>query len=288
MRIAPRLLAALALAAGFLPEPAAAQMPVRGVLFAVSRGENGEGVLEPVTILVPDGFDMPMHLLLENADSVQRAFNARWLNPGRAYDVLYAGERVGRIRVRTPDEPACMSMTARGALDVRTPPRSRWHGLAGEGLPAQTGAPWLRDPSAEEKRALDHMAAELLDAHGIDVARRTRGDTATAVLRMHPNARPVLVASYTLDEPGPMFQRASMMIVAEEGENGYRPSYAWFHDGIEGDVETRELVDAADLDGDGMPELVLRVGYYESWDFIILRRTKAGWFPVYRGGGGGC
>jgi hypothetical protein len=284
MRYPAVLIAVLSLLPS-LAAPAATQMEVRGVVFAVVRAEDGEGVLEPVTLLVPDGFTMPMH---EPSDAVMRAFNARWLGAGRSYDVLSRGERVGTVAVRTPDEPACMGLTARATLNVRPAPRVGWQALAGSGIPHQTGAPWLRTPTVAEKRDLDRMAAALFSAHGIDVAGRTRGDTAAATLLVHENARPVLVASYVLEAQSPVFRRASALIVAEEGEAGYRPAYVWFHEGVEAAVEAQELVDAADLDGDGMPELVVRTNYYESWDFTILRRTEHGWIPVYRGGGGGC
>lgn len=287
MRPSARLLsvAALALAAGAPPRSAAAQMEVRGVVFAVSRGEDGEGVLEPVTVLVRDGFDMPVH---EHSDSAMQAFDARWLNAGRTYPVLWRGERAGTVVVRTPDAPACMGLTARGALDLLATPREGWQALAGAGLPEQAGAPWLRAPNAGEKRELDRMAAALLDAHGIDVAGRTQADTAAATLIVHENARPVLVASYRLRTEGGLFRQAALLVVAEEGQNGYRPAYTWFHEAVVDDVESRRLVDAADLDGDGVPELVIRNGYYESWDFGILKRTELGWRLVYRGGRGGC
>jgi hypothetical protein len=265
--------------------PAAAQVNARGVVFAVVQSEDGEGVLEPVTVLVPHGFTMPLH---EMSDSAMQAFNARWLATGRSYPVLSRGERVGSIAVRTPDEPACMGLTARGTFSMRPAPAIGWQALAGDGIPEQAGAPWLRAPTPAEKRALDGMAAALFRAHGIDVAARTEGDTSAAALLVHRNARPVLVASYRLDAQSPVFRRAALLVVAEEGQDGYRPAHAWFHEGVEASVEAQELVDAADLDGDGMPELVVRTLYYESWDFTILRRAEHGWMPVYRGGGGGC
>lgn len=293
MRISPRLLLLpalpLLLAGCNEPPPAAAaqQDPVRGIVFAVLRSQDGDGVLQPVALLLPEGYTMPMH---EQSDSVARAFNARWLTAGRAYDVLSRGERVGSVAVRAPEEPACMGLSASGTLNVRPAPRQGWQGLAGAGLPEQPGAPWLRAPTAEEKRELDRMAAALFDAHGIDRAERTPStDTASAALLMHPNARPVLVASYTLDGmQNGYLRRAALLLVAEEGERGYRPAYTWFNEGVEEQVETQELVDAADLNGDGVPELVLRTSYYESWDFTILRRSELGWLRTYRGGGGGC
>lgn len=293
MRIPVRLLAlapfALLFAGCAEPPPAAAaqQDPTRGIVFSVGRGENGEAVLEPIALLLPEGYNMPMH---EESDSVRRAFNARWLAPGRAYDVLSRGERVGTVAVRAPEEPVCTGLLGTGTLNVRLAPPRGWRGLAGAGLPEQTGAPWLRAPTPEEKRELDRMAAALFDAHGIERDElRPNTDTASAALLVHPNARPVLVASYTLDgTQGGYLRRASLFLVAEEGERGYRPAHTWFHDGIEEQVETQRLVDAADLNGDGMPELVVRTNYYESGDYTILRRSELGWLRAYRGGGGGC
>lgn len=292
MRIPARLLALPALALGLAacaepPDAAAAQPGVRGIVFAVLRAQNGDGVLEPVALLLPEGYTVPMH---ETSDSTLRAFNARWLNGGRSYEVLSRGERIGSIAVRSVDEPACTGLSARGTLNVRPTPRPGWQGLAGAGLPEQTGAPWLRAPTAAEKRELDRMAAALFDAHGIDAAARTPSpDTGSVALLVHPNARPVLVASYTLDTTQQSYlRRAALLLVAEEGETGYRPAYVWFNEGVEEQVETQQLVDAADLDGNGMPELVLRTLYYESWDFTILRRSELGWLRTYRGGGGGC
>jgi hypothetical protein len=309
MRIPSRLLAVSALAAlaacaeprpaantegatAFAPTQARAgaatpQDNARGIVFAVVRRRDGEGAMEPVALLLPQGYAAPTYA---DSDSAQRAFNARWLGTGRSYDVLSRGERVGSIAVRTADEPACTGLGASGTMDVRPAPPTGWQGLAGAGLPAQAGAPWLRAPTIEEKRELDRMAAALFAAHGIDAAARTPGtDTASAALLVHPNARPVLVASYTLDETQASYlRRGALLLVAEEGETGYRPAHVWFNEGVEEDVETQQLIDAADLDGDGMPELVVRHGYYESWDFEILRRGELGWTRAYRGGGGGC
>lgn len=278
------LILALALA-GSLPAPAAAQPEVRGILFAAGVADDGNAVVEPVAHLLEDGFMRPPDEA--GSDEIQR-FNARWMAPGTRYDVLSRGERIGSVTLGAVEEAGCFGLSASGVLDVRGTLREGWQGLAGQGIPEQRDAPWLREVTAEEKRSLDRMAAALFDAHGIRVAGRTRGDTATAALIGHPNARPVLVASYALKTEDAIFRQAALLVIAEDGDDGYRPAYTWFHEGIEADVESRELIDAADLDGDGQAELVVRKGFYESWSYTILRRTPMGWVEVYHGGGGGC
>jgi hypothetical protein len=264
-----------------MPAPAAAQPEVRGILFAASVSEDGHAVLEPVVNLLESGFMQPQSAPFEG-------FEARWMMPGRRYEVLSRGERIGGVTLGAAEEAGCFGMGVRGTLDVRGTLGEGWQGLAGEGLPEQRDAPWLREVTAEEKRTLDRLATALFDAHGIQLAGRTRGDTSTAALIGHPNARPVLVASYALKREDAIFRQAALLVIAEDSDDGYRPAYAWFHEAAEAEVESRELIDAADLDGDGQAELVVRNGYYESWSFTILMRTPAGWMEVYRGGGGGC
>lgn len=284
MRTSAAVLAGLVLAAS-VARTAAAQENVHGILFAASVAEDGRAVLEPVATLSANGFLAPA----DDPDAgYADAFAARWLMPGKRYDVLARGERIGGVSVVSRDEPGCWGTNVRGTLDVRGQADEGWRALAGEGLPEQRDAPWLREPTRAEERDLDRMAAALFHAHGIDVAARTRGDTAAAVVIGHPNARPMLVASYRLATEDAIFRQAALLVIAEDGQDGYRPAYAWFHDALGDDVESRTLIDAADLDGDGQPELVIRNGYYESWSFTILQRTGAGWVETYHGGGGGC
>lgn len=284
MRLRLSALIALALLAG----PAAAQEEARGILFATQRIEpdedGGDAVLEPVVLLWAD--DILVQPPYE--DDEVAAFNARWLPTGREYAVLSAGVAAGRVRVTTAEAPACSGLGARGTLQLRTRPAEGWQGLAGEGLPEQAGAPWLRAASAAERRELDRMAAALFAAHGTDLGEVTRADTTVSALVVHPNARPILIGSYRMADDRDLLRQWSTLIIAEDGERGYRPLHAWFHGGIVDDVESRALVDAVDLDGEGMPELVVRNAYYESWDYIIYRRVPAGWMALYRGGGGGC
>jgi len=273
---------ALVLAASVRAHPAAAQAgDVRGILFSAQVLDSGEALLLPVATLLPDGFGRP--------DAAQPGpFSERWMSAGRRYDMLSAGERIGEVTLSGADVAGCYGLHAFGTIQVHAPLDEERQGLAGDGIPEQRNAPWLRAVTAEEKRELDRMAAALFDAHGIDVAARPESDTAVAALVVHPNARPVLVGSYTRETTEGIWRKAALLVVAEDGENGYRPAYAWFNEGIEADVQSRTLVDAADLDGDGMPELVVRNKYYESWTHAIFSRFPEGWIERYRGGESGC
>lgn len=278
MRI-PILSAALALLTAV---PAAAQ-EVRGIVFAAQQFEDGSGFIEPAFLVSEYGLIAPVW---ELSDSVVAAFEARWLREGRRYGLYKRGVPAGSAQVITPQAAACEGAGATAAFTGERRLPAEWSGLAVEGLPAQAGAPWLREVTAAERGALDRLAAALFAAHGIDdLPERESVDTMRAALLFRANARPVLVASY---EAGGGSGTAAMLIIAEERQAGYRPAYAWFHHGIEAQVETRELVDALDVDGDGMPELVVRNGFYEDWTYSVLSRTPEGWIDIYTGGANGC
>ena len=283
MRIRPISIpvAALALA---MAAPAAAQES-GAILFVVQHLEVEEPedvMLEPISLVHQEGYDDPMGMHEEEAG----AFDAKWFPAGRRYPVLSRGQSAGTVTIVRPEEPACGGLGAVGRL---APGRAgNWRGLAGQGLPEQRGAPWLREATAQERRTLDRMAAALFAAHGIDVAARPEGDTSVATVLFHRNARPVLVGTYTLSSDDEVMREASAFIIAEEGQDGYRPAFVSFHEGRIPDRQSRDLLDAADLDGDSFPELVLQNLYWESWDFSILTRDEHGWVEAYNGGGAGC
>ncbi len=285
MRISAHTVSVLALAlTAAAPVPAAAQEPA--ILFVVQRmQEEGEAdaYVEPIAFVHESGYVDPT---LDGDENAMAAFDAQWFPAGRRYGVLSRGAQAGTATVVEPMEQGCGGLGARVTVAGLRPNVQR--ALAGRGLPAQNGAPWLRDATAQERRTLDRMAAALFAAHGIDVAERTDADTSVATVIFHRNARPVLVGSYALATEDVVMRQASAFIIAEEGQNGYRPAFVRFHEGRNPELSRSELLDALDLDGDSSPELVLQNAYWESWDYSILTRDEDGWIEPYRGGGAGC
>ena len=55
----------------------------------------------------------------------------------------------------------------------------------------------------------------------------------------------------------------------------------------ETDRQVESFVDFADVDEDGLPEIVTRVVYYEGYHYQIYSYTDAGFKEVFGGGGGG-
>ena len=80
----------------------------------------------------------------------------------------------------------------------------------------------------------------------------------------------------------------SLFMIFEPGGGGYKPALTWFHRGGEADSAARGFVDQADIDGDGVAEVVAAGSYYESNDYIVYKKRQGRWVSVYQGGGGGC
>jgi hypothetical protein len=65
----------------------------------------------------------------------------------------------------------------------------------------------------------------------------------------------------------------------------------WYHPAADPAADfplTRTLLDVADLDGDGVPEIVTRTDLSEEWRYTIYRRAPNGWAETVNAYGGGC
>lgn len=283
MRI--RSLAVGAAAAWFAATaPAAAQEP-RGIVFVLDSPREGSALLVPVAVLGERGYDaLPSR---SAGDGSMTAFASRWFAAGRRYAVLFGGERAGTATVVQWLREPCGNANAEATIALTGSRRPPTGALAGEGLPEQPGAPWVRESRVEERQVLDSLAAAMFAAHGVEGARRTRTVT-TATVLFDGIARPVLVGTYTLAVEHTLPRKASAFIIAEEGQDGYRPAFTDFQEGLAPDHRQLRLIDAADLDGDGLPELVLENQYWQWVEYSILTRGGDGWTPAYRGGRIGC
>src|SRR5262245_37190244 len=80
-------------------------------------------------------------------------------------------------------------------------------------------------------------------------------------------------------------QVTSVFIIADRASGGYQVSFLWQHAGVEADVIVEEPAHIFDIDQDGIPELITRTEYYESFDYAVYRRVGKSWKLRYRGGG---
>jgi hypothetical protein len=91
-----------------------------------------------------------------------------------------------------------------------------------------------------------------------------------------------LIGSFRIERD----QKASLLflIVGTNGDN-YRIALQLYDEGLE---SGEDFVDALDLDGDGIGEVITQVSGSEVWEYAIYKRKADRWQVVYKRGGGGC
>lgn len=81
----------------------------------------------------------------------------------------------------------------------------------------------------------------------------------------------------------------AVFIIAEKSGNGpYKPTYTWFHAGSDSSLQTQDLLDVLDIDGDGIPEIVTEFGYSEAVEYHVYRKENGIWVDYFKNFGGGC
>jgi hypothetical protein len=311
-RLCAVLLAPLALAAGCragedapAADPPSVRSPLRGdssagadavrpapredhALLAVDWAEDGGTVVELFALLpAAGGFAEPV--LGDSGASAQ--FYERWLRPGRGYAMLRGGRSTGTVRIAENDAQGCMALTAtaRAAVSER--------GFHGAGI--ATDAPIGRASAvvAEPSSAYGAMMTVLLRREVESTGQSWSPDAEVKGLVVSlPGGGAAVVGSAAIRHSGaeadPRARAAAFMIAERQTDGSIRPLVTWKH--ARGDEEgedeqfERRMVDAADLDGDGTPEIVARTAMTESWLYTIYKRGPNGWAEVYRHGGGGC
>lgn len=263
---------------------AAAAVQREGILFAVSTYDDGTFGLEPVALVTRGGLRNPWDV---ESDSV---FAARYFAPGTKYAVRVAGVPVGEASVDRVMEPGCNERFARASVSLTQTLPAQWDGLASDAFGAPAAQRLVRPLTPDEQNELATLADSIHAAHMIPSSARAAGENERLFAVIVPGAEgPVLVGTFNVTVPGDdeTSHTYNQMLVAERRGGVYRPAYVW-HDRDDGDNGVRSLLDAADLDGDGVPELVSRLMFNEGWGYAVLRRGADGWTEIYQGGGGGC
>lgn len=261
-----------------------ADEPSRGILLSLTVNEDGRSTLDPVAMVTPAGLRDPWD---SEDDS---AFHARYYAPGRTYAVRAAGVPVGEARALGAIEPGCTERMGYASFMASAPLPEDGDGiLASDVFPAAAAVRLLRALTPPEQARLAALADSIHASRGMPAAARASGDRYRLLALSVPGTDgPVLVGTFDVRmSQGENRQLYTQMLIAEKREGVYRPAYV-FHDRDDGVTGVRSVLDAADLNGDGVPELVARAMVNEGWQYVVLERGSDGWAETYRGGGGGC
>lgn len=244
------------------------------VLFGVDATDSKRPYIEPIAIVERRG----ERLTFAQPDRKEQKSFVREYFGGKRYDVFSSGERVATAFAQSRVELSCESLAAGVKLSNRLPYNL---GLATSGPLIEQHRDTTREVTPAEQTAL---IALLRDRLGINAAQ----NTSFVAFDLDHDGRPEFIANGDVTMGRKQHQ---FLVIASEHRGRMRADYVYDHRKApddDGDTARMELFDQADLDADGVDEIIARVHGYESWNWCILKRTRRSWKVVYTGGGGGC
>lgn len=295
-RPASLALAALLSLATFAPaqKPALPRRPSgTAVVFAVEKHESSVQI-EPVVILRGGAYAPPpvdeSDVTGGDAEAAAQRFIAGYFKPGRQFRLLFGGGEEGSVSVVKYIEPGCVGMWA----EVKADTTAR---LGGEVQALATDSKTIGDGPASRRTPTEAERAEALEL--ARSAFRRNGVTAALVKKMEVfnltaadldrDGKFEFIGSFRVENNTNQTSDAyTLFMIFEPAGLALKPALTWFHRGGEAEYADRRLVDHADLDGDGVSEVIAEGHYYESNDYFIYKKSQGRWRVVYQGGGGGC
>lgn len=179
--------------------------------------------------------------------------------PAVARELALDGVASNQVVTTIPAPPAAApSRAGRGAID-----RELRAALKREGLPARTISALLAAPADADAGGVQRVA---LPASGKPIL------LATANWR--------LPAASTDADP-PLLD--AVLLLEADGKGAYRVTHRLVQQTAGENLAHHVFIDQLDLDQDGVPELLFRVGSHEGSDYEIWRRGDDGWKPVFKG-----
>ncbi|KQU80304.1 hypothetical protein ASE08_22030 [Rhizobacter sp. Root16D2] len=255
--------------------------------------QTARSTATPNLVLVLQAPDRAFPLTLVRAGAFSPfELTAESLQPGQRVQLHQAGAHVGEARVdrlQVEERQGC----SEGSHAVLATPLP-----VANGTPALVTTRPLKDLGVErgaavtdaDRAAARDLARTILARHQAPAA--ALADTLAAlrvsVVRIERAGPPVLVASSHIENQDNV---QTLFFVAERTPQGtHAATYEEFFRGGAGASALMEMdfVDHADLDDDGIAELVYAYAGYEWTGYGVLKRHAGGWTAVHAQAVGGC
>jgi hypothetical protein len=268
-----------------LSASATAPAQVPGLLLAAEARSRDSVFIDAIARFRRGRFDS---LPAGNEEAPSTTFRRAAFKPGAVYWLYSGGVRRGRLTVRDTGEYSCTGLTGIGRAQSGLP--AEWHGLAFPDSTLRPGA--VRRASTLAETATLRVAVRPLlirlgsPRSAADTAQLLDGWTIEDTLTNRRWLAGGFRAASANDSGLVTVYSAFALLEIERGVS--RLALRWTNTALDDDAQTRVPVDIIDLDGDGVPELITRTTYSESWDYQIFRRRQTGWVLWVSGGGGGC
>jgi len=262
--------------------PGAAFVPRDSVVFAFEVSPHEYVSFEPLFQLDADTMS---GALPEQGSAEGDLLERLWYSPGTKYHAMSGGVHVGVIRLEGAALAGCTGLPGDASF-VEKVPAAPLRGLAFAREPASHD--FVVEPTAAEDSIARAALVERLRAAGVADSALVELVWEPVHVVVTPDGARTVITSAGVHAFEDAERQAHGHVVIEATPAGTRVADASADDGRAIDSAHPEFFDAADLDGDGAPEIVVRNHYYESWDYTIYRRIAGRWQRVFSGGGSGC
>lgn len=272
--------------------PDAAPSPSRRILFAVWAAQKGKDpdapIVDPIGVLV-GGQIRSLGDYNKLPDSFFDFFEKVYYAPGRKFPLLFGGSNEGPITIQKAVGITCVSLVATVKLPIPLPdPEMALAVTSTDGLGLHENR--RESPTPEQRDAFRQLSAAFLRRKSLPPFEASELNIgALYSTKLQGRAPDSLIGNVTLAQKTAI---SHLLLVATQDGSQYEITLASFHSGNDVEDHTddvdEQFVDQLDLDNDGVDEIVTIVGYYESWDYIVYKRTDGIYKKIYEGGGGGC
>jgi hypothetical protein len=250
-------------------------------------GKNIKFLIEPFAY-VSNG---KLRNLPDNLD--QKLFDRDYYANHRQYTLFAGGKPSGSVSVR--NNAFGIQCDSLAAIGDATPPEL----ISGMRMGLASNADFQamqytkRAPTDDERAMALKLALRIYAQNKAPRSATTKIRVTNITVLQGPN-RSILVGSFAANtinkESGYDLSvtHAAFLVAEKIGEASYRATLKWFHAGEEAEVETQDLVDILDIDGDGEAEIITQFGYYEAVEYHVYRKTNGKWVNFYKQFGAGC
>jgi hypothetical protein len=256
------------------------------VIFSLRKFDASQPIyMEPIVIISGGKYTAPP---IDADDAVTKKFTSTYLRTGRQYRIVFGGGDSGTLTVQKTVQPGCEGLGAEVTVQTTARIGGEVKALAVSSDKIGRGESSRRAPTEAERAAALEVVRVVYGQRGVGAAlvRKMQAVNLTAI-DIDRDGKVELIGSFNIE--GANYLMYSLFVIFEPTAAGkYKAAWNWYHKGAEDAFEDRRLLDAVDLDGDGIAEVIVDGHYYESNDYIIYKRTARVWRPIYKGGGGGC
>jgi len=250
------------------------------VIFSVAKDTEGTVRMEPVVIMIGGKYTEPA----ADTEAATKKFSDAYFRTGRQYRMIFGGGDAGSLTVQSYEADQCFNLVAKVSAETTARLGGEVQALALSSDKIGKGPSSRRAPAEAERAAALEVARAVYGQRGVGAAlvrkMKTVNLTATDIER---DGKFELLGTFQIDAGNEVMH--NLFIIFEPTAAGkYKAAWNWYQKGS----EDRKLVDVADLDGDGTAEVIAEGFEIENNFYVIYKRRKGAWRPVYQGGGGGA